>query len=254
MLFPAASGQGVKIAVIDSGVNAAHPHITAPVTKVSLGAPEEGASQEDTLGHGTAVMAAIQEKAPGAEYFAVKLFGSSLRTTTERLIEAVEWAIANRMDVINLSLGTTRLEARSLFEKLVERAWSSGCALVSAREARPRTLLPGSLPEVIGVDVDWDLPRDRYRIATVGGLPTFFASGYPRSLPGVPPARNINGISFAVANMTGFVARACEGLEERSFARIHAALASEIREQASESAAPSPPEDSSSPVLPVSLD
>ncbi len=254
MLFPAASGQGVKIAVIDSGVNASHPHITAPVTKISIGVPEEGASQEDTLGHGTAVMAAIQEKAPGAEFFAVKLFGSSLRTTTERLLEAIEWAVANRMDVINLSLGTTRLEARGQFENLVERAWSGGSVLVSAREASPRTLLPGALPAVIGVDVDWELPRDRYRIATVGGVPTFFASGYPRSLPGVPPARNLNGISFAVANMTGFVARACEGLEARSFASIHAALANEIREQTSESAVSPSPENSSAPVLPVSLD
>jgi len=38
----------------------------------------------------------------------------------------------------------------------------------------------------------------------------FRASGYPRPVPGVPPARNLHGISFAVANMTGFVARACE--------------------------------------------
>jgi hypothetical protein len=246
MLFPAASGQGVKIAVIDSGVNIAHPHITAPVTRVNLGAPEEGASQDDTLGHGTAVMAAIQEKAPAAEYFAVKLFGASLRTTTERLLQAIDWAVANRMDVINLSLGTTRLEARSLFEDLVDRAWSNGSVLVSAREASPRTLLPGSLPQVIGVDVDWEIPRDLYRIATVGGGRTFFASGYPRSLPGVPPARNLNGISFAVANMTGFVARACEGLRERSFDSIHVALANEIREHA-----PPPPESSGEPVLPV---
>jgi hypothetical protein len=253
MLFPAASGRGVKIAVIDSGVNVAHPHITAPVTKVNVGAAEDGGSQEDLLGHGTAVMAAIQEQAPAAEYFAVKLFGSSLRTTTERLLQAIEWAIANRMDVINLSLGTTRLEAREHFEKLVERGWSSGCALVSAREGSPRTLLPGALPEVIGVDVDWELPRDRYRIAAVGGASTFFASGYPRSLPGVPPARNLNGISFAVANMTGFVARACEGLRERSFSSIRAALDNEIREQATEGAASvsPPPENSGEPVLPV---
>ena len=38
----------------------------------------------------------------------------------------------------------------------------------------------------------------------------YVASGYPRSLPGVPRERNLHGISFAVANMTGFVARACE--------------------------------------------
>jgi hypothetical protein len=36
----------------------------------------------------------------------------------------------------------------------------------------------------------------------------FKASPYPRDIPGVPRERNLNGVSFAVANMSGFVARA----------------------------------------------
>jgi hypothetical protein len=230
MPFPAASGLGVRIAVIDSGVNAAHPHICSPVKTVVVGAAEEASSQEDTLGHGTAVTAAIQEKAPAAEYFAVKLFGSTLRTTTGRLIEAIEWAIANRMDVINLSLGTTRIDAWDQFQALVDRAWSVGSVLVCARDASLRTLLPGALPGVIGVDVDWDLPRHRYRIADAGSC--FFASGYPRPLPGVSPARNLNGISFAVANMSGFVARACETLRAPTLESVREALAAELWESA----------------------
>ena len=57
---------------------------------------------------------------------------------------------------------------------------------------------------------------------------TFFASGYPRPLPGVPPARNLNGISFAVANMSGFVARACELVKVRSFESMCDALTAEL--------------------------
>jgi subtilisin family serine protease len=227
MPFPSASGRGVKVAVIDSGVNAVHPHIRGPVQTVLIGAADESNSHEDRLGHGTAVMAAIQEKAPDAEYCAVKLFGSSLRTTTGLLIEAIEWAIAHRMDVINLSLGTTRIEARDRFQVLADRAWASGCVLVSARDSQ-RAFLPGLLPDVIGVDVDWDLPRNRYRIARNNGCVSFFASGYPRPLPGIPQARNLNGISFAVANMSGFVARACELTRVRSFDSICNALAAEL--------------------------
>jgi hypothetical protein len=37
------------------------------------------------------------------------------------------------------------------------------------------------------------------------------ASGYPRPIPGVPPERNISGLSFAVANVTGFLARLMDG-------------------------------------------
>jgi hypothetical protein len=86
--------------------------------------------------------------------------------------------------------------------------------------------MPGALEGVLGVDVDWDIPRDRYRIGDVAGSPCIFASGYPRSLPGRAPARNLNGVSFAVANASGFAARACEGLKSRSFeALLHALIA-----------------------------
>jgi subtilisin family serine protease len=224
--FPEASGRCLKIAVVDSGVNVRHPHITARTQGVVIGLDDEQ-SWDDKLGHGTAVMAAIQEKAPGAEYYAVRLFGSSLRTTTGRLIQAIEWAIENQMDIVNLSLGTPNLDYRGTLQSLVERAASTGIILVSPVHTNQHAVLPGSLDGVIGVDVDWDLPRNRYRIGSVDGRPRYFASGFPRSLPGIAPARNLNGISFATANMTGFVARACEGMGPRSFQSVSQALASE---------------------------
>jgi subtilisin family serine protease len=219
----------VKIAVIDSGVNARHPHISAPVRGVVFD-PLDSGSFEDQLGHGTAVTAAIQEKAPDAEYFILKLFGSSLRATTRRLIQAIEWTIDNGIDVVNLSLGSANFDYRSEWQSLVERAHASGVVLVSARSAAHGPLLPGTLDGVIGVDVDWDLPRDRYRVDQVDGSACVFASGYPRSLSGMSPARNLNGISFAVANASGFAARACEGLASRSVPALLRALTVAARE------------------------
>jgi len=227
MLFPGATGRGLKIAVIDSGVNLRHPHICASTRGVVVGTDSQHNSSDDPVGHGTAVTAAIQEKAPDAEYFAVKLFDKSLRATSDRLIEAIEWTIANRMDIVNLSLGTPNFDYRDQFQQLVERAASACLLLVSARCAGQHPVLPGVLEGVIAVDVDWDLSRDRYRVSEANGRPYFLASGYPRPLPGIPPARNLNGISFAVANMTGFVARACERLGNRSFSEICGALAAE---------------------------
>ncbi len=72
-------------------------------------------------------------------------------------------------------------------------------------------LLPGSLRPVIGVMLGPECPRDAYGVEMRNGRPVFFASGFPRSIPGVPPEKNLNGPSFAVANMTGFVARALAG-------------------------------------------
>src|ERR1019366_5105505 len=106
--FAGSTGRGLRVAVIDSGVNPRHPHITGVAGGVSILGPDEleEGSFTDVLGHGTAVMAAMQEQAPDAEYFAVKLFNNSLRTTTPSLLAAIDWAIAKRVDVVNLSLGT----------------------------------------------------------------------------------------------------------------------------------------------------
>src|SRR5271156_2231730 len=103
----------LRIAVIDSGVNPSHPHIT----RVDGGWPRNDFL--DRLGHGTAVMAAIQEKAPGAEYFAVRVFDRELRTNIDALVGAIQWSIDQQMDIVNLSLGTSKHAER--FAPLVSR-------------------------------------------------------------------------------------------------------------------------------------
>jgi len=233
MPFPSSTAQGVKIAVIDSGVNPKHPHIPVAVQGVAFDPETEGQAGtefwEDTLGHGTAVTAAIQEKAPGAEYFILKLFGAGLRTTTQRLILALNWAVDHGMHVVNLSLGTPNVEHRPALEAAVARAAEADVLLVSARGHGEIPMYPGMLPGVIGVDLDWDLPRHSYRIAEKDGQRFYYGSGFPRSLPGMAPRRNLHGISFAVANLTGIVARACETLPRRTAVSVEEALGAELK-------------------------
>jgi subtilisin family serine protease len=226
--FHGRTGRGLRVAVIDSGVHAAHPHIAGVAGGVTIGPDQaEENSYVDILGHGTAVMAAIKEKAPAADYFAVRVFHSALRTSVDVLLRAMEWCIEHRMDVINLSLGTSNPNHAGRFASFVSRAGERGVVLVSARDANGIPALPGSLPGVIGVGLDWDWPRESYSCTRTPDGVSFAASGYPRSLPSVPRERNLHGISFAVANMTGFVVRACEGLEDRSHSTLCSALATE---------------------------
>jgi subtilisin family serine protease len=212
--FAEATGRGVRIATIDSGVALRHPHLGPVVAGASVladGTIQVGLDRAiDQLGHGTAVMAAIQEKAPDAEYFAVKVFHDGLRTSASTLLRAIGWCIDQGIAVVNLSLGTVNAAHRNAFAGMADEASAAGCLLVAAREASGQPCYPGALPSVIGVDLDWDCPRDAYRCAATSGGTTFRASGYPRPIAGVPPERNLHGISFAVANMAGFVARACE--------------------------------------------
>ena len=223
--FAGYTGKGIRVAVIDSGVNACHHHIGAVAGGVTIGSEHDDNTYTDIIGHGTAVMAAIQEKAPNAGYFAVRVFHSSLRTTIDLLLRAIEWSIVNRMDVINLSLGTTNPAHRERFMQMIARAAEQGLVLVSARDTDGTPALPGSLPGVIGVALDWDCPRGTFWSKTENHGLALIASGYPRSLPGVPPSKNLHGVSFAVANATGFVVRACEGLTDRSYESICAVLA-----------------------------
>lgn len=228
--FIAHTGRAVKVAIIDSGVNPAHPHVGGVAGGAGISAGEADPSNEylDYLGHGTAVAGAIREKAPDALLYAVKVFDRALTTNVETIIKAIDWCVENEMDVVNLSLGTANAAHRDLIEHLVDRAAEKGTHLVAAREMAGKPSLPGCLRSVIGVAVDWESPRNRYSVNLVDDEPVFVASAYPRDIPGVPRERNLQGISFAVANMTGFVARVRESAPNASVDTLKRLLVQEM--------------------------
>jgi hypothetical protein len=198
----------MKIAIIDSGMHAGHPHVGEIAGGVEITADGIGPDAMDRLGHGTAVAGAIREKAPDAQLFAVKVFDRRLSANIDVIVRALEWCREHCMDLVNLSLGTGNPAHRDAFLRVL----SDDLLVVSAAGA-----LPGSLPGVIGVAPDPVCPRDVFRYDD--GM--FYASPYPRPIPGVPIDRNLHGASFAVANMTGLVARA---LETSSRSQIREAL------------------------------
>jgi len=199
----------VRIGVIDSGVHAAHPHIGGVAGGVAIAADGgEDADYTDRLGHGTAVMAAIREQAPDADLFAVKIFHDGLTARIGALVQAIDWCAAKGMQLINLSLGTSNAAHEAALREALERVRARGAVLVAAYEDAGVRWLPGSLPGAIPVGLDEDCPRGAYRsTALEDGRTLYRASGFARPIPGVPPERNLKGISFAVANVTGLLAR-----------------------------------------------
>lgn len=227
MFFEELTGRGVRVAVIDSGVHSAHPHVGGVAGGISIrpdGSTDAGFV--DRLGHGTAVAAAIREKAPDAELFAVKIFDRSLATDVPTLVRAIDQATGWGAALINLSLGTTASEHSADLERAVQRARRSGAFIVSAARDGEVAWLPGSLDDVLSVELDWSCDRSAYRVFSENGRSCVAASGYPREIPGVPRERNLKGISFAVANATGFAARALEAGACRTLAELFAALES----------------------------
>ena len=219
------TGKGIRIAVIDSGVHATHPHVGGVATGFAIREDGSiGSDYVDRLGHGTAVTAAIKEKAPDADVIAIKVFERALTTDVATLVRAIDEAIRHGAHVINLSLGTAETHHRDELGAAVARANDRGAVIVSALEDHDVRWLPGSLNGVVPVQLDWACDRDAYRLVHAGGRAILAASGYPRDIPGVPRERNLKGISFAVANASGFAARACESLGATSRASVASIL------------------------------
>ncbi len=212
------TGRGVTVAIVDSGIHPSHPH----VGRVTGGAAfddrgEAGGDVTDRLGHGTAVAGAIHEKAPDVALLAIKVFDRSLRTSGRALVEAIRWAIASRAALVNLSLGTVNRDHAAALEDAVALAGEAGTLVVAAAPDAEFDWLPGALAGVIGVEVDRDMPRDACDVTRQrDGRVRVRASALPRPIPGVPPERNLQGTSFAVANATGLFALAIEGERVRS--------------------------------------
>lgn len=206
------TGAGIRIAIVDSGAAADHPHIGAMNPGVALIGEIPG-DTADRLGHGTAVAAAIREKAPGAALIPVRVLDRTLATSARILAQAIDWSVAQGVHLVNLSLGTTNEAHLPIFAAALARAAEQGVLVVSAHAHNGARWYPGSLPGAVGIVADESVPRFALRLAD-GALgtprPPLAASPYPRPIPGVPPERNLSGVSFAVANATGLLALALE--------------------------------------------
>lgn len=197
----------VRVALIDSGVHASHPHVNGVAGGVGIDSNgREHDDYVDRLGHGTAVAAVIREKAPSAALLSVKVFDRELAASGTALVAACEWALRHDVALVNLSLGTLNVDHEPGLTTAVARMREAGVVLIAAGPEEGARWLPGAIPGVWSVTLDWSLPRDEGVVLVEPDRVTLRASGFPRPIPGVPPERNLKGLSFAVANASGLLA------------------------------------------------
>ena len=133
-----ACGRGVRLGLVDTGV-AAHPALArARVERKSFVTPGWPLAPAD---HGTAVAALlagqgegrVQGLVPGARLYAAGVFRrrgrDTVDTTTEWLLHALDWLLASRVQVINLSLGGPR---NMVLEAALRRVMDRGVAVAAA--------------------------------------------------------------------------------------------------------------------------
>jgi thermitase len=107
-------GTGVKVAVIDSGIDTSHPAFAGSLAPSSEwkdfidndGNPQEvGTATDVGYGHGTAVAGLILQVAPGATILPLRVLDKDGSGDLDDVIAAIDWAIQKGAKVINLSLG-----------------------------------------------------------------------------------------------------------------------------------------------------
>ena len=153
-----ATGAGVRVAVIDSGVDASHPAVrhVAGAVAVEYDADTgrtryvEG-PHEDLYGHGTACAGLIRRAAPDCEIYSVRVLGATLSGRGAVFGAGLEWAIDNGMHVANLSLSSRRTAHFAMFHQLADRAYFSGLVLVSAVNNVPAPSYPSQFAAVLSV-------------------------------------------------------------------------------------------------------
>jgi subtilisin family serine protease len=200
------TGKGIKIAVLDSGVNIFHSHIDQELGGLAFRVNRDGWIElhediRDYLGHGTAVTAVIRHMAPDAEILTGKIFDEKLACYPTVLAEAIDWAVEKQVQIINLSLGVNR--SYRVIEEACASAIEKGVAIVASYNEQSGLLWPAKYPGVFGVRAG-EVPRPEWQL---NAPYDFSACGYPRELPEDTQVYNIHGHSFAAAHFTSWLAR-----------------------------------------------
>ena len=210
-----ATGKGVRVAVIDSGLEADHPALGGQVDgegaiAFTLGPDgevvETRAPHGDAFGHGTACASIIHGLAPEARLTSVRVLDQRLSGKTQVFLRGLTWAIEQGFDVINLSLGTNRRDWALAFHEACDLAYFSNCILVTAANNMPRPSFPSLYASVTSVACN--RAKDPFRFHYNPNPPTeFLAPGVEVDVAWKDGTRMVGtGNSYAAPHIAGIAA------------------------------------------------
>lgn len=200
---PDNSGRGVRVAVIDTGVDFEHAHVGGPARGAwvrwsgSERVVVEGAAP-DVFGHGTCCAALIRWLAPGAELYSVRVTEAQPVTDAARLARGIEHAVDAGASVLAVAMGTATDDAD--LAVAVAEALARGAVVVAPDPGRP--VFPGVCPGAMRVGY-WD------GVDVVRDGRAYLAEG--RARPARGRAQNFKGASMSTARAAAAMARYLEG-------------------------------------------
>jgi subtilisin len=159
-----ATGAGVTVAVVDSGIDPRHPAVGKVERSVAVERTDDGYrivdddAQLDLVGHGTACAGIIRSIAPEVSLLSVRVLGADNKSSGVAFAHALDWVIAQGVHIANLSLSSRSEELQGTFHELVDRAYFGNCLLVcSASNTTGQASYPSLFSSVVSV-ASHDIP------------------------------------------------------------------------------------------------
>jgi subtilisin family serine protease len=210
--YGGATGAGVRVCILDSGIEAAHP-LVGPVQEAwAVTVDEEGEAhvEEDTVGdqvgHGTACAGIVRSLAPDCELISVRVLGEGYRGSGRVMLAGLRWAVERGYDVVNMSLSTTKKELAGLLHELADTAYFRKTALVASAHNMPVESYPWRFSSVISVGSHEE--SDPYAVYYNPAPPVeFFARGLEIDVAWLGGTTlRCTGNSFATPHVSGLCA------------------------------------------------
>ena len=206
------TGAGIRVCILDSGVQPDHPLVGALEGAVALRKTEEGEivveddTEGDLCGHGTACAGIVRSLAPDARLFSVRVLGAGFKGSGAVLLEGLRWAIGQGYDVINMSLSTTKKQFSGLLHELADSAYFRRSVLVASAHNMPVESYPWRFSSVISVGSHSE--ADSHRFYYNPNPPVeFFARGVDVQLAWMGGKTiRATGNSFATPHISGICA------------------------------------------------
>jgi len=153
--FAGSTGEGVRVCVVDSGVEQDHPLVGGIERAVVVSGGEGRVVVEDDegdlCGHGTACGSIIRAIAPDCTLSSVRVLGAGFTGSGPALLEGLRWAIGEGYDVINLSLSTTKRDFAAVLHELADRAYFRRTMLIASAHNMPVESYPWRFASVLSV-------------------------------------------------------------------------------------------------------
>jgi subtilisin family serine protease len=152
-----ATGKGVRVCILDSGVDPEHPLVgdLESAIAISIGENDEVIAEEDVQGdvsgHGTACAGIVRRLAPECSISSVRILGSGFKGSGNVLLGGLRYAIDQEFDVINMSLSTTKKPFAGILHELADSAYFKRTVLVASAHNMPVESYPWRFSSVISV-------------------------------------------------------------------------------------------------------